>query len=62
MGEKDPSLRGDPSLTLRMMGWTPARLYTASQWAKNVGDIRSEEGPQWKLQRSGSIWQRACLR
>jgi hypothetical protein len=28
--------------SLRMMGWTPARFYTTSQWAKNVRDIRSE--------------------
>src|ERR1700752_3540354 len=44
-----------------MMGWTPARLYTASQWAKNVRDIRSEEGPRWRFQRLGSTWAKSVF-
>jgi hypothetical protein len=40
----------------RLMVWTPARLYRTSQWTKDLlRNIRkSEEGPGWKLQRSGS--------
>src|ERR1700730_1651933 len=44
-------------------GMDPARLYAASEWAKDVlSNIRtSEEGPRWKLQRSGSTWQKVRL-